>query len=348
MIANENDIIQLENLYLGRTPFYGELHDHSASGGTSDGKCPLSHWLGAMDALKMDFAAILDHKQVRHMYLPEWKDGTFIGGTEPGAHLTTGKAERNSLHYNMLFEGPAQTEELLSRFPEYEFEGGAEGHFKYPKFSRERFTELINTVKELGGFFVHPHPKQVMVSDDPLDYWFADETGIEVFYSRMDSKYTDDNYKLWCDLLRCGKRVWATAGCDDHACASDNALTTVYAEEKSNKSYLSHFRVGDLVCGPVGIRMCVGDTLMGGKCNFEGKRLVFSVGDFHKCVKLPYHNYRVDIIADDEVVESHEINCTQTSYFAIDAQDKNFYRVEVFDTTRNMRIAISNPIWNEK
>lgn len=348
MVANQHDIETLEKLYEGRRPFYGELHDHAATGGTSDGKRSLEHWLGAMEALKIDFAAILDHKQVRHMYLPQWEDGTFVGGSEPGTTISDGKASRNSLHYNMIFEGPQPLEELLAEFPEFEFTGGAEGHFVYPKFTRARFTELINAVRAHGGFFVHPHPKQVMVSDDPLDYWFADETGIEVFYVSMDSKYTELNYPLWCDLLRLGKRVWATAGGDEHKCASDKALTTVYAEEKTNRSYISHFRVGDLVCGPVGIRMCVGDTLMGGKCNFDGKRLVISVGDFHRSVKLTGHNYRVDIISDTGVVESHEIDCLEKAYFAIDTEDKKFYRVEVFDTSRDLRIAISNPIWNDK
>ena len=38
---------------------------------------------------KLDFAAILDHKQVRHMYLPEWDNSIFIGGTEAGATMKT-------------------------------------------------------------------------------------------------------------------------------------------------------------------------------------------------------------------------------------------------------------------
>jgi hypothetical protein len=92
----------------------------------------------------------------------------------------------------------------------------------------------------------------------------------------------------------------------------------------------------------------MGDTLMGGSCNFDGKRLIVSVGDFHKCVRLTGHNYRVDIISDEGVIESHEIDCLEKAYFAIDAEDKKFYRVEVFDTTRDLRIAISNPIWNNK
>ena len=36
-------------------------------------------------------------------------------------------------------------------------------------------------------------------------------------------------------------------------------------------------------------------------------------------------------------------------YFAIDVDENvKFYRAEVFDETRNLRIAIGNPIWNER
>lgn len=348
MRANENDIIKIDGLYEGRVPFYGELHDHGATGGTSDGKRPLSHWIGALEALKMDFAAILDHRQVRHMYLPEWEDGLFIGGSEPGTRITDSKAEDNSIHYNMVFEGPKPLEELLSEFPEYEFEGGSEGHFKYPRFTTERFCELIDAVKAKGGFFVHPHPKQQMQSSDPLDYWFRDETGIEVFYKDMANKHTENNYKLWTDLLSAGKRLWACAGGDLHKCATDAAMTTIYAEEKKNASYISHLREGDFICGPVGIKMCIGDTKMGGKCDFDSQRLILSVGDFHSSVKFECHSYRVDILDDCGVVYSEEIGCTEPAYFAFDVSDRKFYRAEVFDVTRNLRIAIGNPIWNAK
>ena len=70
-----SDLHAQENLlrhYEGRRVFHGEMHDHSASGGTSDGKCPLSTWRTEMARLKMDFAAILDHRQVRHMYHIRW------------------------------------------------------------------------------------------------------------------------------------------------------------------------------------------------------------------------------------------------------------------------------------
>jgi hypothetical protein len=302
-----------------------------------------------MEALGMDFAAILDHKQVRHMYLPEWVDGTFIGGTEPGTAITDIECEKNAVHYNMIFPGPKSTEELLHSFPEYKFEGGAEGHFIYPRFVKERFLEIIEKVFSLGGFFVYPHPKQLMISDNPLDYYFRDYTGIEVIYRSLDSKYTEDNYKLYCDILAEGKRLYCCAGGDGHACCSDGALTTIYSAERKNVSYISHLREGDFVCGPIGIKMCVGDTKMGGHLSFENERLVVSVSDFHKSVKNPEHKYRLDLISDKGIVESIEFDCNDGITLALDCDPTaDFYRAEVFDVNRNLRLALGNPIWNDK
>ena len=54
----------------------------------------------------------------------------------------------------------------------------------------------------------------------------------------------------------------------------------------------------------------------------------------------------MDLISDEGVVFSQSISCVETSYFAIDAQNVKFYRIEVWDTTENSRLAIGNPIWN--
>jgi hypothetical protein len=54
----------------------------------------------------------------------------------------------------------------------------------------------------------------------------------------------------------------------------------------------------------------------------------------------------VDLYDNTGVVYSQEISCEQTTYFAMDAENVKFYRVEVWDTTDNSRIAIGNPIWN--
>jgi len=345
-MTTTKDVRHLSKLYGERVPFYGEMHDHGATGGTSDGKRPLSHWIGAMEALKMDFAAILDHRQVRHMYLPEWEDGLFLCGSEPGTMISDSPASVKHMHYNLLVPTAAALEELLAEFPEYEFTGGSEGHFKYPAFTRERFCQLIDSLKARGGFFVHPHPVSVMKSDDPLDYWFRDETGLEVFYGSMESDTTAKNYELWTAILDKGKRVWAIAGGDGHACCSDAALTTIYADERTNAAFLEHLREGDFVCGPVGIRMCIGDTRMGGQCSFKGNRLIVSVGDFHRSVCMPGHDYRMDILDDNGIVYSSKISCTEPAFFAMNAANCRFYRVEVWDETRSLRIAIGNPIWN--
>jgi len=347
MIATINDIRALEELYQNRKPYHGELHDHASTGGTSDGKCTLAFWREEMARLKMDFAAILDHKQVRHMYQKEWEDGLFIGGSEPGGGLTDSAAQNPRFHYNLLTEGPEQLEALLEEFPEYRFTGGREGHFVYPRFTKARLNELITSLKAKGGFFVHPHPKQVMVSDDPLDYCFQEETGIEVFYNDNQSGYTSQNYRLWLDLLAAGKRIWACAGGDYHKGPNTSALTTIYAEEKTNKAFLSHLREGDFVCGPIGIRMAIGNTRMGGKCSFEGKRLIFSVGAFHPHHIPEGHEFRVYLYDDSGFITSRTIDPRKTNYFAIDTKPCKFYRVEVFDYSQKVRVAIGNPIWNE-
>lgn len=352
--ATAEDISALEAMYEGRDPYYGEMHDHSNSGGRSDGRISLSVWKSAMKGLGMDFASIQDHKQVRHMYLDEWDDSMFIGGTEAATSIKDLDVENASFHYNMMFATPEPLLEIFEEFTEFEFSGTPEeGYFPYyPKFDRARMQELIQAIRDKGGMFVHVHPKHngYLTSDDPLDYWFADWTGIEVtntYKSDRNGPNTQKNYQLWTDLLAAGKKVWATAGNDEHGMPSDKALSTVYAEERKAQSYLDHLRVGDFTAGPVGIRMVMGDTYMGYECDFTGKRLIFSVGDYHQSVYNPYHTYRVDLITDAGVVFSQEISCEETAYFAFDAENVAFYRVEVYDVTDNSRIAIGNPIWNQ-
>ena len=347
MKATALEINKINELYAGRSLCFGELHNHANTGETSDGRYPLMHWRGAMTALNIDFAAILDHKQVRHMYLVDWEDGVFLGGTEPGTVITDSGATVKGTHYNMIFENAEPLMDLLKAFPEFNFWGGPEGHFDYPNFTCERFGQLMDAVKEKGGFFVIPHPKNIMQSDNPLDYWFRDETGLEVIYGTLTSEKTHLNYKLWTDLLSLGKRVFATAGCDNHACCSDTALTAIYSKEHKNKHYISHLRDGDFVAGAVGMRMCIGDTKMGGKCKFDGQKLILGIGGFHSSVKNPDHKFRVDILDDKGVVASKKISCLCDDYFSLSVNSKaRFYRAEIFDVTKKLRIAIGNPIWN--
>ena len=339
---------KLESLYEGRRVFYGDLHNHSNSGGTSDGNCTLADWRKGMEILGMDFAAILDHRQVLHMYHPDWEDGVFIGGTEPGTRISDSKAEVSDIHYNMIFENAEPLLKLLHEFPEYEYTGGREGHFIYPEFTRERFIKLIDFIKDNGGFFVHPHPGQIMRSSDPLEYWFSDETGFEVFYRDMKGPESKEYYELWCKVLACGKRVFATAGDDRHVAPATDALTTIYAEEKKNSSYIKHLKSGDFVCGNVGIKMAIGDVTMGGVSDFEGEKLLLSVRDFHKSVVKENHIYKMVLITDKGVLTEERVNPYEINNFAFDTEDFKFYRAEIFDETENLRIAIGNPIWNKK
>ena len=348
MRATQKDIDHIIQAYAGRRAYQGDMHNHGATGGKSDGKSTLEQWKNDLAALDMDFVAILDHKQVRHMYLPEWDDSIFIGGTEPSTIIKECTASKRELHYNMLFSDPEQLQGLLGEFEEFKFEGGAEGFFSYCAYPRARFCEIIESVLSRGGFFVYPHPKQYVNSDDPLEYWFRDGIGLEVFYHDMRNSWTADNYKLWTDLLKLGKRIFACSGEDGHNVARDTALTTFYAEEKKSACYIKYMRRGDFTCGSVGVRMCMGDTLMGGSCNFGGKRLAVAIDDFHRSVKNPDHEYRIDILNSDGVVFSDKISAYEPSFFALDAEDTDFYRVEVFDETENLRIAIGNPIWNDR
>ena len=103
----------LLQLYANRKAFHGEMHDHANSGGTSDGKCTLEQWREQMQQLHMDFAAILDHRQVRHMYLPAWEDGLFIPGTEPGTVIPDSQASRQDMHYLILLPHRDELEKLL-------------------------------------------------------------------------------------------------------------------------------------------------------------------------------------------------------------------------------------------
>ena len=341
------EIERLNSLYDGRRAYFGDMHNHSNTA-SGDGHFSLKEWREGMKELGMDFAAIVDHRQVEHMYHPDWEDGVFIGGSEPLAWISDSNAEFNAIHYNMIFENAKPLEKLLEAFPEYNFTGGIDGRFVYPDFKLERMRELIAFIKANGGFFVHVHPKQLMRSDDPLDYLFDEETGIEVFYVDMRDEMTEINYILWCDLLSLGKRVWACSGEDRHNEPTTNALTTIYSEEQSNKSFISHLRVGDFICGSVGIKMCIGDCKMGGVCDFDGKALAISVNDFHQSIASPEHSYRLVLLNDKGVVATERLTLDGDNTFVYEIENCKFYRAEVFDETEGVRIAIGNPIWNAK
>lgn len=346
-------------VYGGTAAYHGEAHDHAATGGKSDGNFTLNQWKKGMDSLDMDFATIVDHRQSSHMELSDWDDTLFIGGSEASTLVQGDGYEdgKNKMHYSMIFTDPDALEYVVTKtIVEYKIGPFTNYYniFNYPPLSVSDVQTLIQAVKDKGGMFVQVHPKSdgYIQSDDPLMYWFADWTGLEVFYGyggyAPEQAVNQDNYTLWTDLLAAGKKIWATAGSDQHAAPNTAALTTIYAEKADATTIFSHMKVGDSTCGPVGIRMCVGDTVMGSETDFAGKRLVFCVDDFHEVAYDPDHTYHVELISDTGVVYSAAFDASQPFCYGMDADDSaKFYRVEVIDDTAGYRIAIGNPIWNK-
>ena len=361
--ATEKDVERLSALYGDRTAFHGELHDHSDSGGSSDGKQPLSMWKATMPGVGMDYAAILDHRQVLHMTLPDWDDTVFIGGSEAATTISDRPEKSNRFHYNMVFADHEPLEEILHSFTEYQYRiwteddragCGGQWHFNYPGMKAERFNELITAVKDKGGLFVIPHPCSTNeeVPENAMDLYFQDYVGYEVFYGcgMDDSKNwkTEANYKLWTDMLAKGARVWCSAGNDNHKLPQAKCLSTVYSEEGEAHSHITHLRVGDFTAGPVGIRMSIGDTVMGSTGSFQDQRLVFSVGDFHSDIGIEKYTFRITLMDDKGEVFSREMKGNETAVFAMDADENaKFYRVEVYNITLDKLTALGNPIWNE-
>lgn len=353
--ATDADKTKLDSLYAGRTLRYGEMHAHADTGGNSDGKFTLDQWKAHMAENQVDFATIVDHKQTLHMKLDAWDSTMFIGGSEAGGAVLDSPAESNKLHYNMLFATVEEFEAFLNMqkyLLKFNFAGS---FFGYHDFNVERMHQLSNDVYANGGLFVHVHPylDGCMVSDDPLDYMFGDVMGLEVFrgYSLadMNSEENQKAYKLWTDLLALGKRVYATAGSDAHGTLNDVTvcLGTIYAEDTEAKTLLEYMRSGNCVAGPAGIRMCVGDTQMGGEGSFAGQRLVLTAGAVHSKTYNPTHTYRVDLYDDQGLVFSEEISGQELAYFAIDADpDAKYYHANVYDVTKECIVAVGNPIWN--
>lgn len=353
MKATQADIAQLEALYEGRKAYHGEMHDHSNSGGKSDGKELFINWKNEiMPEKAMDFATIVDHKQSMHMRLPEWDNSMFIGGTEAGTMILGRGEQQSGMHYNMIFDDPDKQDQLVSEFSEYKFSGGDKGIFVYPRFEPDRFRKVVKRIRELGGFFVHVHPKyqSYLHSDDPMDYLYGEKTGIEImtgYGGNMTRKENMDAYELWVDLLNLGYIVYATSGSDSHRRSSTCSLATVYSEKRDAHTYLGYFREGNFTAGPVGIRMAVGDTPTGGQTDFAGKRLVIAAGDFH-CQELrPDHQYRLDVYNEKGLVCNWEFDSSATAYLAMDAEDCRYYRANVYDVTDDYLFAVGNPIWSK-
>ena len=108
--------------YAGLSAKYGEMHNHTSAGLTADGRNSLAEWKDRMKQLGMHFAAIVDHKQVAHMYHKDWQtepteeyDVVFVGGSEPGTGVQelSENATQDNMHYNMLTGDPQKLVKLV-------------------------------------------------------------------------------------------------------------------------------------------------------------------------------------------------------------------------------------------
>lgn len=349
IIGNEKrNMASLDALYKDSKVYYGDLHTHSNSGGTSDGKIPLCEWVGKMNAINLDFVAIVDHRQIRHMFLSEWDSEYFICGTEPGGIIVdlSDEAKVSEFHYNMLFPNNEDLEKVLKAFPEYKFTGGIDGYFDYPEFTRERFSELADVVRKLGGCMVHAHPKDLMVSTNPLDFYLGEYTYIETFYDTMSSYLSLAQYELWVALLQMGKKVYACAGSDTHSTVTNRIVSTIYSPEKKNTEYIRKMYNGDLTAGSFGIKMSIGETRMGGTHTYtEGDMLKIRVDNLYSHHAKPNTKYVINVLTDQGLTYSSEFDGTKPQELVLLIKDRAFYRVTVFNETGGFMMAIGNPIW---
>ncbi len=332
----------LDQIYAGMTAFHGDAHTHTNSGGTSDGKTPLKEFLTQLKALDMDFAAVVDHRQMRHFFLPEWDETMLICGSEPSVTL---QGRTASLHYNMIFPDKAGLGKVLEAFPEFEYTGGTDGSFRCPRFTEARFRELGEYIYRIGGLMAHAHPKQQMITPDPLDYYFGDHVALETVHGAVSGYATRKNRDLWVTLLKMGKKLRTYGSTDTHGAARNDGQTTLYAKNRHSKDFFNAIRAGNCTAGAVGIQMAIDSTPMGGETAFkEGMVLRLRVGDFYKTWQKNAV-FRLNVYTDKGLAYATEFLGTEGTRLSLKVKKRAFYRAEITDESDGKLAALGNPIW---
>lgn len=346
--ASREEIDQLLKAYEGRALFFGESHEHTNNG---DGRNSLTEWAEGMEQLGMDFATILDHNRSSHMFTEEWDDACFIGGSEISSTILDIPIAEKEMHYSAVFVEPEAINSIFKLNPLYKFD--PETNTAVPvNYTIAELKALIQRVKDAGGLFVQNHPmgnEGYLHSENPMDNWFADWTGIDVMCGytghSVGNVETEESYKLWTAILANGGKVWATAITDGHGLPTTNALTAVYAREKTAESIFENLRVGDFNPGYCGIRMTIGDVKQGSQGSFDGQKVIFSIGEFHSSILEKYNEFQVVLFDDDGEVFRTKFDHTKENFFSYECADTaNFYRVEVQNANGDI-VALGNPIW---
>ena len=347
------DYSALDAYYEGCKAYYGDQHVHTNSGGTSDGHYPIGDWVAKMDELGLDFAIIVDHRQMRGYFLPEWNEERFVMGTEPGTSitdLTDPNASMTSMHYNMVFPHKYALAMVLANFPEFKFHGDElTGKFGYPSFTLARIRELNDYLRSIGGMLVHAHPKILMASAEPLDYYMGERSYLETIVGGYSSHASYKSYDLWCEILATGKHMLASGGSDTHTNVNTNCPSTFYTKRRFHTDFVQRMYAGDYAVGGVGVKMMIDGNPMGSQITYKpGMKLTLRVGDFHKATWRADTAYELQIITDQGVAYASMFDGKEPQEVSLEVQDRRFYRMIVTDLTHNYRVSVGNPIWLDK
>ena len=353
--TDKADFIALDIRYEGKKAYYGDQHMHTNCGGTSDGAYPMNKWVAKMNELKIDFAFVVDHRQMRGFFLPEWDTDRFVYGTEPGGSISDLKGARpapgtHGFHYNMLFRDKYDLALVLANFPEFKFKGDRlTGKFGYPGFTRERFTELVNYVHSLGGMMVHPHPTSIMSSTEPSDYSFGEYTYFETLYNTYNAVDSFHNYAMWVRMLNEGLHVYTAGGTDTHGEPRNSVVSTFYCKERTGTAAFDCMKSGDFTVGAFGIKMCIDGKPMGSRIAYrDGMKLTLRVDDLFEPERKDNTAYELRVYTDEGLAYAASFNGKQPQALSLAVHKRRYYRAEVFNLTGGYRIAVSNPIWLDK
>ena len=341
------DFAPLDALYAGKRCFHGDFHCHSNSGGTSDGQTPLAEYVPGMKKLDMDFAAIVDHRQMRHFFLPEWDEQYLICGTEPTCVLDEPDRPvyERKLDYTMIFPDKTGLAKVMERFPQFEYTGGTEGTYKYINHTRETLEEIGEYIYSIGGLMTHAHPKQLMSCKDPLRYYFGEHVALETIQGGATTLSTRKNRQLWMDLLQLGKRVKTHGSSDSHGPVSNRGLTTLYCHKHHSTDIFNTVRSGNCTAGAVGIQMSIDGAVMGSVTDYqEGKILYVKVRDFHRDHLEENTVYSLRLYTDQGLAWAKEFDGSNQQV-AFPIKKRNFYRVEIYNESDDHVVALSNAIF---
>jgi len=345
------DFGMLDQVYAGRSIYYGDFHCHSNSGGSSDGKTPIEEYVDGMKAVGLDFAAIVDHRQMRHFFLPCWDETYMICGSEPGTIFQdeSKPVYAQKLDYTMIFPDKTGMKKVLDKFSAYEFSGTPEeGSFPFRRMSRQMFLEIGEYIFSIGGLMSHAHPRQMMYSQEPLDYYFGDCVALETVHVSADNYATFQNRRLWISLLDSGKRVKTHGSSDSHGPVSNRGLTAVYAPRHYSTDIFNVIRSGDCTAGGVAIQMSIDNAPMGSVTEYApGKTLFVRVAEFHPAHRKDGTVFCLKVYTDKGLAYAREFACHQPQELALPVQSRMYYRVEITNESDGCLVALSNPIWME-